>query len=418
MKKYIVLLLLSMMTLTGNAQGYTAEYVDLGQQTGVIYRPASSTAKAAVAIVVMHSHEDYLGFIANGELAKRGYTVLATVPSRTDLIEEKVLNIAKAVNYLKQQPGIRKVVLLGHSGGATVITAYEDLAENGRKALDGKLYTDYSHRIDSLAPADGLLLLDANPGLSTVMLTSLDPNVTDENSGRSLTGTYTYQDEAGYMRGQRERYNRLVQYAQNRLKAIGNGQGAYTDDEPMVIPGSNSIRPFNKLYTSDIRLLAHTKKAWPLLKADGTIATQIVPTVRAPFTPMDASEKLSTAQQLTVREFLSTYAMRVDSDYAITADGFRGIHFDSNLTSPIGNIEGIRIPSLFMGMTGSYEFMSAEAIYDNSPAKDKSLGFVEGASHNFTPDAQAERYHHTSYGDTVKRLFDYVDAWLTSRFAK
>lgn len=418
MKKILSLLTawLACLTTLQAQNNYTTTYVDLERQSGVLYQPVQKTKKAQVGIVVMHSHQDYLNFIANVELAKRGYTVLATLPEQTELLENKLLNIKKCVDFLRKREDINQILLLGHSGGATVMTAYEYLAENGRKGLEGKLYQDYSSRIDNLPKADGILLFDANPGLSTVMLNSLDPNITDESTGYQEGKRYSYDQEREYMRGQQERYNRLVKTAQRRLDLIRQGKGAFADDEPMVIPGSNSIRFYNKLYSSNIGLLHHTKGVWPLIHADGSVTTDTVFSVRAPFHPSDHTELLSAAQMLTVRGFLSLFAMTVDEDYEVLPDGFQGIHFDSNLTSPIGNIKGVRIPSLFMGMTGSYEYLTSEALYENSPATDKTLAFVEGASHMFTADKQAEAYNHADYGDTVKHMFDYVDHWLEQRF--
>ena len=364
----------------------------------------------------MHSHQDYLNFIANAELARRGYTVLATLPDQTELMENKLINIKNAVDYLRKREDINQVLLLGHSGGATVMTAYEYLAENGRNGLNGKLYQDYSSCIDNLPKVDGILLFDANPGLSTVMLNSLDPNVTDETVGFQKSRPYSYDHEREYMRGQQMRYNSLVKSAQKRLQQIQQGKGQFADDEPMLIPGSNSIRFYNKLYSSNIALLNHTKRKWPLIHADGSVTIDTVYSVRAPFRPHDNTELLSAAQNMTVRGFLSSYAMTVDEDYEVLPDGFRGIHFNSNLTSPIGNIEGIHIPSLFMGMTGSYEYLTSEVLFENSPATDKTLLFVEGAGHMFTADKQAEAYNHADYGDTVKNMFDYVDRWLEQRF--
>jgi len=46
-----------------------------------------------------------------------------------------------------------------------------------------------------------------------------------------------------------------------------------------------------------------------------------------------------------------------------------------------------------------------EIVFDHLGSKDKTLAFVEGAVHTFTPCRP-------EYGDTVKRAFDYVDAWL------
>lgn len=419
MKRFLLFLsALFCFAMTEAKESYTTKYIDLGRQSAVLYQPSSVSKKASVAFVVMHSHEDYLGFLGASELAKRGYTVLTTNPSSENTLESKLLHIKAAVEYMRKQKNIKKVILLGHSGGATVITAYEYLAEQGRDGLKGMLFTDYTHDIDNLPKADGMLLLDANPGLSTIMINSLDANVTDETNGWSTDSTYTYADERGYMHGQQARYARLVKKALERWKLIKAGKGLYADDEPFVIPGSESIRFFNKLYSSDTNLLAHTKGQWPLIHADGSITTEVVHSVRAPFQPIDKTENLSAAQQLTVKDFLGLYAVKTDTSYAVTPTGLQGIDFTSSLSSPIGNIRGVSIPSLFMGMTGSYEYLTAEAVYNNSPAKDKSLAFVEGASHMFTPDKQAEEYNHTSYGDTVKHLFDYVATWANNKFVK
>ena len=53
---------------------YSAEYVNLGHQSAVVYQPISKAIKKSIGIVVMHSDEDYMGFLPNSELAKRGYS--------------------------------------------------------------------------------------------------------------------------------------------------------------------------------------------------------------------------------------------------------------------------------------------------------------------------------------------------------
>lgn len=49
----------------------------------------------------MHSHQYYLNFTANAELARRDYTVLATFPDQTEL-----MNIKNAVDYLQKRENI------------------------------------------------------------------------------------------------------------------------------------------------------------------------------------------------------------------------------------------------------------------------------------------------------------------------
>ena len=178
------------------------------------------------------------------------------------------------------------------------------------------------------------------------------------------------------------------------------------------------MRFYNKLFPQDLSLLAHTKKAWPVIKADGSVKTEVVKSVRAPFGIIGGSERMTASLNTTVRGFLSTCAIKTDDDFRVNADGLQGVHWSSNINSPIGNIEGVTVPSLFMGMTGSYEYLAAEEIYNHCVSSDKTIAFVEGAGHNFTPEREAEKYNKTSYGDTVKHLFDFVDNWLCNRFVK
>ena len=58
-----------------------------------------------------------------------------------------------------------------------------------------------------------------------------------------------------------------------------------------------------------------------------------------------------------------------------------------------------------MAATCSEHLVSLEISYDRSPAKDKEIVGVEGATHFFTPCRP-------EYGDTFNRSFDYVDAWV------
>ena len=408
---------------------YTARYVSLNRQSAALYQPVRKSAKSGIAIVVMHSNQDYMDFIANAELARRGYTVLATVSSG-NTITSKLQNVKKCVAYLRTQPEIRKVVLLGHSGGATIMTAYQMVAEQGASVLKEKLYPDYRESLENLPKADGILLLDANWGLSTVMLNSIDPNIELEDKGTSLGNQYRLDDPAigynpngksnydkkflaNYMRAQRDRFIRLMDKAQQRLEVIQKGEGNFLDDEPFVVPAANSVRFYNKLYPQDTDLLSHTKGKWPLIHRDGSITVEVVRSVRAPMKVRQGGMNLGDTQNTTVRGFLSTYAMTVDEDYCITETGMEGIHWNSNINTPIGNIEGVTVPLLCVGMTASWEYLASEYIYHHASSKDKSLAFIEGAGHMFNPDRSAEKYNNADYGDTVKLLFDYVDAWLS-----
>ena len=112
------------------------------------------------------------------------------------------MNIKACVAYLRQQPDIKKVILLGHSGDATVMTAYQLVAEKGKEAFEGKLYNDWSEKLANLPKADGVMLLDANFGNSVMTLLSLDSNITEQDKGNNVTIRYNLKDAAnGYVAG-------------------------------------------------------------------------------------------------------------------------------------------------------------------------------------------------------------------------
>lgn len=66
MKKILLLIVtwLTSLTILLAQNAYTATYVNLERQSGVIYQPVQKTPKARIGIIVMHSHQDYLNFIA------------------------------------------------------------------------------------------------------------------------------------------------------------------------------------------------------------------------------------------------------------------------------------------------------------------------------------------------------------------
>ena len=71
----------------------------------------------------------------------------------------------------------------------------------------------------------------------------------------------------------------------------------------------------------------------------------------------------------------------------------------------------IKVPTLVMGMTAGWEYLASETIYRMAASEDKTIAFVEGATHKFSPARHMEQFD-GQYGDTVKTLHDFVDEWL------
>ena len=99
-------------------------------------------AKAGIGVYVMHMSADYLQFSACTELSQRGYRVLCAngsgskVALDTDLnVDRSLLDAKLGVAWLRRLPGVRKVVLFGHSGGGVLMSSYQAIAEGGLAAM-------------------------------------------------------------------------------------------------------------------------------------------------------------------------------------------------------------------------------------------------------------------------------------------
>ena len=119
--------------------GIRTTFIRLGNGVpGVLYEPANPGPKAAIAVFVMHSGADYLTHSACTELSTRGYRVLCANTSGdksgtfdTGRLDGSILEAKQGIVFLRGYPGVKKVVLWGHSGGGTLMTAYQSIAESG-----------------------------------------------------------------------------------------------------------------------------------------------------------------------------------------------------------------------------------------------------------------------------------------------
>jgi hypothetical protein len=404
-------------------------FVHLGQGVpGVLYEPVTPGTKSQIGVLVMHGG-DYLSFSACTELSKRGYRVLCANPSGGSQ-NKNILDAKLAMTYLRTVAGIKKVVLFGHSGGATLMTGYQYIAEGGVKACQGpEKINKCPDTLAGLPAADGIVLPDSNWGNAEMMLFSVDPAVVSETDGMTLNpeldmynprngfnaagSSYSKEFIRKFLSAEAQRYNRLIMTAQARVAALDARTGNYVDDEPFIIPGASGLGPNNKLYAQDVRLLSRSLKPWQLLKADGSSTTQIIQSVRPPKNPRSMTGSYGLASLKTsVRDFLASSAIRVDDDFYYDESSVHGVHWNSSYASPPGNVEGISVPLLAMGMTGNWEGLAAEVIYEHAKSADKSIAFVEGASHMYSTCKECEKVP-GEFGDTVKTLYDYIDLWLS-----
>jgi len=331
--------------------------------------------------------------------------------------------LSKAIEYLRARPGIEKVLIMGHSGGGHLIAWYGNVAEHGPAACDGpeKLYPCDGKGLTGLSKPDGVILLDSTLG-AFHEASAVDPAVDGDQRIASLDmfaaangydaaakdAKYSAEFAKRFYAAQSARNNAIVSNAVARLNALKAGKGEFTDDEPLLIKGMGEDAAGARLYQPDPSYASHTKKPHTLLKADGTVADEIVHSVRGA-TGQQYPAQLNTLRVMntntTVKDFLAHSAIRLKPDFAITADNIVGVEWASAVNSTPANAEGISVPMVIVSNTCHYLMMQDEIVYDNLGAKDKTLAYVEGSTHMFTPCK-------TEYGDTAGRAFDFVDKWV------
>ena len=107
-----------------------------------LYWVPSSGPISPIAFLAIHRTGDYLAHASTQELPRRGFSVLG-MNSRFKNNEASVnweliaLDVRAGVRFLRSQPGITTVILIGHSGGGPTTSYYQAVAENGPSYCQG-----------------------------------------------------------------------------------------------------------------------------------------------------------------------------------------------------------------------------------------------------------------------------------------
>ncbi len=404
---------------------------------GNIYSPDASSPKKHIGILLMHPNSNYLNHIMAVPLASRGFTVMTANTRYGGHVDGEIvwdnagLDVKAAVDYLMAQPGVTKLVLIGHSGGGPLFSFYQNIAENGAKAGQGpEKILPVSDKLDGLRPAEALVLLDAHLGYGFASLMSNDPSVTAEGAIAPAANNYKYnmyREENGFspagkgstypdawlaefFKKQGERSERLLSYALDRKIAIDAGEGYCTDTEPMMVP-----RRVSRVFFQDLRILSRTKRPRTLLTVNGT-REEVIRSLRSAgvnntgsvvgFNENNDYEEGVLATDVVA--YLSTHSIRTTGNYRLTEDDILGVDWASSNTGAPANLAGVRVPVLNIGMTGHYWIVASELNHESTGSADKTLLFVEGATHGL-------REMDKKYGDTVGMIADQIVEWLKGR---
>ena len=428
------LFVLSCLSLVGSAGLTLAQsnplYIQFspGAVKGALYKPDSGPAPH-VAVLLTHRASNFLSHLATRELSRRGFLVLGMNP-RSDNnetavdFERNALDIRSGIEFLRRQPGITKVVLFGHSGGGPATSFYQAVAEKGPAYCQGaNKLIECPDDLAGLPGADGLILMDAHPGISVNALRSINPAVLDDADPRRIDpaldpfnpangynpdGNSNYSDEfkQKFFKAQASRMNRLIGAALEKLERMNTTKAPYPDDDVFLVVRGDGAR----LMQLDTRVHHSSLKPQKLLQNDGAVATQIVESVRTPargLAESNASFEGGT-RLLTVRSFLSANAIRA-------TDSMDQIDWCSSNNSTPCALGSVTVPLLITAMGAHYFIRDNELHFEVAASKDKDYIVIEGATHGGTPCTACET-RPGQYSNTVKNFFDYVARWINARY--
>jgi hypothetical protein len=415
-------------------------YIPLGGGVkGALYTPDAGPAPH-VGILVMHRTVNFLSTVACTQLSSRGFLVLCANPSSDNneaLVdwENMPLDVQRGVNFLRNQPGITKVILWAHSGGGPLMTFYQAVAQSGPSYCQGpNKLVQCGNNLAGLPPADGIILADAHPGNPIVgNLRTLHPGVFNEErpdrvrrrldpfdpkNGFNPNGPSTFSEEfkQNYFKAQAERMNKLIDEALEIVRRMEEGKHRFPDDDlfPVYKSGSGfgSAAGSAALYLLDLNVLCCTINPQRLLKNDGSIVTQPIRSVRvaAPENAEANQNFIDSTKLLTVRSFLGANAIR-----ATHSMDYSRIDWCSSNNSTVCALDHVTIPMLIAGMGAHYFLGDAELFYERSKSPDKDLIIIEGATHGFARCVPCEQTP-GQYSNATSNFFNYVRDWINARF--
>ncbi len=192
------------------------------------------SGRPRAAFVATHYEVDFSEHYLAAPLAERGYGFLGWNTRYRGVghyfcLEQAVVDIGVGVRWLREVAGVDTVILLGNSGGASLMSAYQSQAlEPNLTPSPGSYLPDAAL---SLPAADLFVSLNAHPGRPDVLTAWLDPSVTDESDPLSVDAGLDMYDRAHgppydegfvarYRRAQQERNHRITAWCHDQLERL------------------------------------------------------------------------------------------------------------------------------------------------------------------------------------------------------
>jgi len=148
---------------------------------GIYYTPAG--ARPRVAMIATHYNIDFSQHYLADYMAARGVGFLGwNTRFRGDeahfLLDHALVDIATGVRWLRENAGVETVILLGNSGGGSLMSAYQSHAVNPNVVPLAGMRP--ARGLDELIAGDAFIALAAHPGRPDVLTSWMDASATSE----------------------------------------------------------------------------------------------------------------------------------------------------------------------------------------------------------------------------------------------
>ncbi len=392
---------------------------DTAQSFGVLYRPAGREPKTVV--VLMHPRGEFSRHYVVPGLTARGYAVFTQnsryINNDTHMIHERLLlDIAAGMRYLREA-GFEHIVLLGNSGGGSLLGFYQSQASrepgDRLKQAPGGEPIDL---VDELMPEGDLYIaVAAHLGEGRFMLNVLDPSVTNEmdpvsndpawdmynpaNGYRPFPQASSYDKSwlAEYRTRQVERNRRLDDIARGYIEEHRYFRGKlaeardFTAEQRYFINGRGRLGRYMVIY----RTLANPAYLDPTIDP----SNRPLGSIFSPGDPIIGNYGPGgLARLMTPGAWLSTWS---------------GLSSQADLPDTIRHVE---IPTLIVFADGDCDIFPSEQqeLLEKSGAKDKQLRELPFADHYLNPvGAEGKKLP-----DPRQRIVDMIGPWIEERIGE
>lgn len=343
---------------------------------GLYHKPKGQTPR--VAFIATHYNVDFSEHYLGDLMAARGVGFLGwNTRFRGNepffLLEHALIDIGAGVDWLRSRAGVEVVVLLGNSGGGSLMAAYQ--SQSAGVTMQPTPGMKIPQAVHQLPPADLYVSLCAHGGRPEVLTAWFDPSVADETDPGSVIAELNMYDPANgppyseefvarYRLAQQERNHRITRWCHDELARIR--------EQGMFDRAFNLYRTWADLRLMDGNLDPSNRQVGVCYAGDPKTAN---------YSPRGIG------LTNTLRTWLSMWSL---------ADSY---------CSGEAHLARIRVPSLVIQSdadTGVFP-SDAKAIYEGLGAPDKHLEMVAGDHYLQQP------------GSARDQVADLIVGWLSTR---